>query len=62
MMGGLCAPGALVNQMVKRANELAVVEFETCMDEINSLVKTDAHKLAQSSLRELAQKVMRAYA
>jgi hypothetical protein len=48
--------------MVKRATELAVVEFENCMDEINSLVKTDAHKLAQSSLRELAEKVMRAYA
>lgn len=62
MMGGLCTTGALVDQMVKRATELAVVEFETCMDEINSLVKTDAHKLAQSSLRELAQKVMRAYA
>jgi len=62
MMGGLCTTGVLVDQMVKRAAELAVVEFETCMDEINSLVKTDAHKLAQSSLQELAQKVMRAYA
>jgi geranylgeranyl pyrophosphate synthase len=62
MMGGLCTTGALVDQMVKRATELAVVEFENCMDEINSLVKTDAHKSAQSSLRELAEKVMRAYA
>jgi geranylgeranyl pyrophosphate synthase len=62
MMGGLCTTGEFLDQLVKRANELAVVEFENCMDEINSLVKTDAHKLAQSSLRALVQKVMRAYA
>lgn len=52
----------LLRRVLVRATELARVEFETCMDEIDSLVETEAHKLAQSSLRELAQKVMNAYA
>lgn len=52
----------VLGRVLARANELAKVEFETCMDEINSLVETDAHKLAQFSLQELAQKVMSAYA
>jgi hypothetical protein len=52
----------VLRRVLARATELARVEFETCMGEINSLVETDAHKLAQFSLQELAQKVMRAYA
>jgi geranylgeranyl pyrophosphate synthase len=62
IMGGLCTTGTIVNQIVKRATELATVEFENCLDEIDSLVKTDGHMLAQQSLRDLAQKVMSAYA
>jgi geranylgeranyl pyrophosphate synthase len=62
IMGGLCTTGTIVNQIVKRATELATVEFEHCLDEIDSLVKTDGHMLAQQSLRDLAQKVMSAYA
>jgi geranylgeranyl pyrophosphate synthase len=52
----------VLRRVLAKATELARVEFEACMDEINVLIETDAHKLAQSSLRALAEKVMRAYA
>lgn len=52
----------LIRAVVEKATKLALAHLETCMDEIDHLVQTDAHRLARSSLRELAQKVMRAYA
>jgi geranylgeranyl pyrophosphate synthase len=52
----------LLRHVLAKANELAHAEFKTCMDEINDLVETDAHKATRLLLQELAQKVMRAYA
>jgi geranylgeranyl pyrophosphate synthase len=56
------ADAVLVNRVVGKATELALAEFETCMDEMNSIVQNNMHLATLSWLRELAQKVMIAYA
>ena len=48
--------------VVVKAGQLAMDEFEKCMEEICSVLKTDVHLATLSWLRELAQKVMIAYA
>ncbi len=52
----------LLKRVVEKAHELATTEFETCLDQLNCIVETSAQVAAISSLRELAQKVMTAYA
>jgi hypothetical protein len=56
------ADAVLLNRVVAKATELALAEFETCMDEMNSIVQNNVHLATLSWLRELAQKVMMAYA
>ena len=56
------ADAVLLNRVVAKATELALAEFETCMDEMNSIVQNNVHLATLSWLRELAQKVMIAYA
>jgi hypothetical protein len=48
--------------VVVKAGQLAMDEFEKCMEEICSVLKTDVHLATLSWLRELAQEVMIAYA
>jgi hypothetical protein len=52
----------LFKRVVVKASDLAVVEFEGCLEELNCIIETNAHVAAISSLRALAQKVMTAYA
>jgi geranylgeranyl pyrophosphate synthase len=52
----------LFKRIVEKAQELAMAEFEACLDELNCVVETNAQVAAISSLRDLAQKVMTAYA
>ena len=52
----------LLNRVVGKSTELALTEFQTCMDEMNSIVQNNAHHATLSWLRELAQKVILAYA
>ena len=52
----------LLNLVLAKATQLALAEFEICMDEMNSVVQNNAHPATLSWLRELAQKVIMAYA
>jgi geranylgeranyl pyrophosphate synthase len=48
--------------IVVKAGQQAMAEFEKCMEEIQSVVKSNSHLATLSWLRELAQKVLIAYA
>jgi len=56
------ADALLLNRVVAKATQLALAEFETCMDEMNRIVQNNAPPATLSRLRELVQKVMIAYA
>jgi geranylgeranyl pyrophosphate synthase len=56
------ADAVLLNRVASKATQLALAEFETCMDEMNRIVQNNVHLATLNWLRELAQKVMIAYA
>jgi len=56
------ADDLLLGRILAKSTELALVELQTCMDEMNSIVQNNVHLATLSRLRDLAQKVIKAYA
>ena len=56
------ADDLLLGRIVAKSTQLALAELQTCMDEMNSIVQNNVHLATLSRLRDLAQKVIKAYA